>query len=118
MLKSVASVAMNRYPPAKIAATEPSSHGAASGRKATHPTASATTGTANKKYNSSSRAVAITVAKLRPQLKPLRCKMNEATALPPTTEGVSAEANSQSRMLEAARFTFSSPLAKTHNRTT
>ena len=62
--------------------------------------------------------MAITVAKLRPQVRPLRCKMNEATALPPTTEGVKADANSHKRMLEVARFAFSSPLAKTLNRTT
>ena len=54
----------------------------------------------------------MTVAKLRPQLRPLRWRMNEATALPPTTEGVKADANSQRTMLDAARFSVNSPRAK------
>ena len=54
----------------------------------------------------------MTVAKLRPQLKPLRWRMNEATALPPTTEGVKAEASSHRTMLEVARLSVNSPRAK------
>ena len=54
----------------------------------------------------------MTVAKLRPQLRPLRWRMNEATALPPTTEGVKAEANSHKTMLEVARLSVNSPRAK------
>ena len=38
--------------------------------------------------------------------------MNEATALPPTTEGVKAEANSHKTMLEVARLSVNSPRAK------
>jgi len=98
--------------------TEPSIQDAPSGKKAAQPTANATTGTATKKYSSSKSAVDITVAKLRPHDSPFRCKMNAATALPPTTEGVNAEANSQSRMLDVARLRPSWPRASTFKRIT
>lgn len=107
--RSTARLAMNATPPPKITGIDPSIQDADAGRNASQPTATDTIRTAAKKNSSSNKAVAMTVAKLRPQFSPFRFRMNVATALPPTTEGVRAEESSQSKIPDTVRRMPMSP---------
>ena len=74
-----------------------------------YPINTTTIGKNNAKYNSSKNDVIMTIPVDRPAVMPSRLMKNNATLVPPTADGVTADENSHNMMILNAAVQLKSP---------